>query len=119
MSGAARWLIKHSIKKTGVRNFDNFFSGYEYTKPAKIIGGSVLGLGVATYEVLTNHQRPMDEYARATVNPDIESLPLSRADQLGYQAPVPRARPNAQPEFTSTGDLVFALHNTRYGGYLG
>lgn len=102
------WIQK---SKDG-RTLNNYFTGYEFGSRAKGVG-SIAALGYGGYVVATETDRTAKAVADSqSENEDIESLPGTRGDMVGYQGYTGLPSNNLQ----TSGDLVFALHKIRHGG---
>lgn len=95
------------VKKTGTRDINNLFSGYEFGGKAKTTA-AIAGVGYVTLGVPSSQYNEDNLIANAQ-EMDVESLPGTRGDMTGYQA-----TPGVGME--ANGDLVFALHKLRHGG---
>ncbi len=103
------------FKKTGDRNINNLWTGYEYGAKGKaIVGIGLLGGGsilVPTAPARAAAAERRESVAWQSENQDIESMISTRGDMQGY-----KAHGGIDPMLQSSGDLVFAMHKTRHGG---
>jgi|GEM_PF-2791985 len=97
------------------RNINNLWTGYKLGGKGNLLAaGSILGGGTI---IATNPRHYQSLYNQAYYIPamseelDVESLPSTRADGVGYQAAI-----GNNPMLTTSGDLVFAMHKTRHTG---
>ena len=105
------------VKDPEGRHINNLWTGYKLGgKGNLMVAGSILGGGTIIasnprhYQNLYNN---MYQIPAMSEELDVESLPSTRADGLGYQAQV-----GASQMLAPSGDLVFAMHKTRHTGQL-
>lgn len=98
------------------RHINNLYTGYKLGgKGNLLVAGSILGGGTV---MAANPTAIQNSIARKEIVDsqaemlDVESLPGTRADHLGYQ------NPNPPSHMYASGDLVFALHKTSHTGQL-
>ena len=99
------WFIK-----TGDRNINNLWTGHEFGGRSKFAAG-VGALGYGGYKIGTADSRELQANAAFQ---DIQSLPGTRADMMGYYGNAGDEANQLQP----TGDLVFALNRLRHEGWM-
>lgn len=101
------------FQKSEHRDINNLWTGYEMGGKGRAIATvGLLGVGGAVAYNPKSYQNWSNNRANtryASEEQDIESLPSTRGDGMGYQA---YGGPSLQP----SGDLVFALHRLRHGG---
>ncbi|ARC67218.1 hypothetical protein B14_200005 (plasmid) [Bacillus licheniformis] len=96
------------------RNMNNLWTGYGYGGKGRALatasligGGTIIASNPKAYQNFVNGDF-VEEQSEAL---DVESLPSTRSDGLGYQAQV-----GNNSDLSASGDLVFAMHKTRHTG---
>lgn len=101
------------------RTINNLWTGYTLGGKGRLaVAGGLLGGGTI---VVSNPRAYQNWYNQQVGIPresdmlNVESLPSTRGDALGYQVPL---GPKASEYLHASGDLVFALHKTAHTGQL-
>lgn len=116
INNAAHTIFRNDKDK----GIDNFYTGYGLSTSAKtaVVGaGLVYGLDKAfsvPEDIKESARKNMEEYEKNKEEVQYESLVGTRADGQGYQLGTNQMIQNVQAQ----GDLVFALNQTRQGGFL-
>ena len=124
MSGTRKFLVgaaeEMTPKKGGKwlqqaeegRSINNLWTGKELGRNGKIATGGVLAGYIGFQATGAQTAAAQQQVDAQSYSSNIESLPGTRGDGVGYTA-----YPNFNiKDFAPQGDLVFALHNLRHGG---